>query len=69
MPQLEGPTTKIYSYVLRDLGRKSRKEKNDWQQLLAQLPILKRKENQSIEPDTEMTQMLERFNKDYNSYS
>ena len=43
MTQLEGPTTKIYNYVLVDLGRKSRKKKEDWQQLLPQVPILKKK--------------------------
>ena len=39
MPQLEGPTTKIYNYVLWVFGEKKAEKKEDWQQLLAQLPI------------------------------
>ena len=40
MPQLEGPTTKIYNYVLGEFWEKKQKEKKkDWQQLLAQVPI------------------------------
>ena len=45
MPQLEGPATKkIYNYVLRGFGEKKQKEKKkeDWQQLLAQVPIFKK---------------------------
>ena len=47
MPQLEGPTTKIYNYVLEGLGQKKaggkkREKKKDWQQLLAQVPIFKK---------------------------
>ena len=42
MPQLEGPTTKIYDYVVEGFGEKKQKEK-DWQQLLAQVPIFKKK--------------------------
>ena len=42
MSQLEGPTTKKYAAVYwGDLGRKIRNKKEDWQQLLAQLPIFK----------------------------
>ena len=43
MPQLEGPTTTIYNYVLESLGEKRReKEERDGQQLLAQVPIFKK---------------------------
>ena len=43
MPQIEGPTTKIYN-VLGGFGeKKQRKKKEDWQQLLAQVPIFKKK--------------------------
>ena len=43
VPQLEGPTTKIYNYVLGKFGGKKaeRNKKEDWQQLLAQVPIFK----------------------------
>ena len=39
------PTTKIYNYELRGFGEKKAeiKKKEDWQQLLAQVPILKKK--------------------------
>ena len=40
MPQIEGPTTKIYNYVLGEFWEKKQKKK-DWQQLLAQVPIFK----------------------------
>ena len=45
MPQLEGPTTKIYNCVQGGIwGEKAEKEKEeDWQQLLAQVPIFKKK--------------------------
>ena len=44
MPQLEGPTPKISNYVLRGLGEKKQKKiKKDWQQLLAQAPMFKKK--------------------------
>ena len=45
MSQPEGPTTKIYNYVLVGLGEKKAEErkKEDWQQLLAQVPIFKKK--------------------------
>ena len=43
MPQLEGPATKIYNCVLGGYGEvKQKKKKKDWQQLLAQVPILKK---------------------------
>ena len=43
-PQLEGPTTKIYNYVLGGiLGEKAEEIKEDWQRLLAQVPIFKKK--------------------------
>ena len=51
MPQLEGPTTEIYSYVLGGFGeeKKKKKKKEDWQQMLAQVPIFKkRKEKESL---------------------
>ena len=44
MPQLEGPTTKIYNYVHGGFGeKKAEKKRKDWQQLLAQVPIFKKK--------------------------
>ena len=43
MPQLEGPATGIYNYVLRGFEQKKEKEKKDWQQMLAQVPIFKKK--------------------------
>ena len=44
MPQLEGPTTKTYNYVLGGFGEKKKEKKiKDWQQLLVQVPILKKK--------------------------
>ena len=43
MPQLEGPTTRIYNYVLGAFGeKKKKKKKEDWQQMLAQMPIFKK---------------------------
>ena len=50
MPQLEGPTNKIYNtyvqiYVLGGFGeKKAGGKKEDWQQLLAQVPIFIKKE-------------------------
>ena len=43
--QPEGPTTRIYNYVLGGFGKKKKrkKKKEDWQQMLAQVPILKKK--------------------------
>ena len=42
MPQLEGPTTKIYNYILGVFGEKKQdKKEEDWLQLLAQVTILK----------------------------
>ena len=41
--QPEGPTTRIYNYVLGGFGEK--KEEKNWQQILAQVPILKKKKN------------------------
>ena len=34
MPHLEGPTTKIYNYVLGGFGEKKAGKEKDWQQLL-----------------------------------
>ena len=42
-PQPEGPTTKIYNYVLGGFGEKKEKKREEWQQLLAQVPIFKKK--------------------------
>ena len=39
----EGPMAKIYNYVLGSFGEKNKKKRNDWQQLLAQVPIFKKK--------------------------
>ena len=38
-----GPTTKIYNYVLGGFGEKKQEKKKDWQQLLARVPIFKKK--------------------------
>ena len=45
MPQPEALTTRIYNYVLGGFGerKKEKKKKKDWQQLLAQVPIFKKK--------------------------
>ena len=40
--QLEGPTTSIYNYVLGSFQEK-KKEKKDWQRMLAQVLIVKTK--------------------------
>ena len=46
MAQPEGRTTRIYNYLLRGFGEKKNKKKNeDWQQTLAQVPILEKKSN------------------------
>ena len=45
MPQLEGPTTKIYNYVLGELGEKKQTKKKIGK-LLAQVPILKTKKKE-----------------------
>ena len=45
MQQLEGPTTKIYNYVLGGFGEKKQEKKKDWQELLAKVPILQKKCN------------------------
>ena len=39
----EGPTTRIYNYVLGGFGEKRKIKEQDWQQMLAQVPILKKK--------------------------
>ena len=41
MSQLEGPTAKIYNCVLGGFGEKKvkKKKEEDWQQLLARVPI------------------------------
>ena len=42
--QAEGPTNRIYNYVLGDFEEeKKKKEKEKWQQMLANVPIFKRK--------------------------
>ena len=50
MPQLEEPTTKIYNYVRgpgglwgAEGGGGGGEEEKDWQQMLAQVPIFKKK--------------------------
>ena len=42
MSQLEGPTTRIYNYVLGGFGEKKGKKK-DWPQMLAPVSIFKKK--------------------------
>ena len=48
MPQLEG-NLKCTTMYWEDLRRKSRKKKEDWQQLLAQVPISKKKEKRIVQ--------------------
>ena len=49
MPQLEGPAAKIYNYVLGGIwGDKAEIKKKDWQQLLAQVPILGKKKKKNL---------------------
>ena len=44
LPQLEGPAAKIYNYVPGGTwGDKAEEKKEDWPQLLAQVPIFKKK--------------------------
>ena len=43
MPPLQGPTTKICSYVLGGFGGEKAEKEEDWQQFLAQAPIFKKK--------------------------
>ena len=41
--QPEALTTRIYNYVLGSFGeKKEKKKKEDWQQMLAQVPIFKK---------------------------
>ena len=46
MPQLEGPTSKIYNYVRGRFGEKKQEKNIYWQQLLAQVPIFKKRKMQ-----------------------
>ena len=47
MLQLEGRAAKIYNCVPGGFGEiKQEKKKKDWQQLLAQVPILKKKKKE-----------------------
>ena len=47
IPQLKGPATKIYNCVQGGFGEiKLGKKKKDWQQLLAQVSILKEKKEE-----------------------
>ena len=49
--QPEGPTTRINNCILRDLGEKNKKKKNeDWEQMLAQVPIFKKKKIHIVNP-------------------
>ena len=43
MAQPEGPTTRMYNYVLGLWGEEEEKKKEDWQQMLAQVPSFKKK--------------------------
>ena len=50
MPQPQGPTTRIYNYVLGGFGeKKKKKKKKGWQQMLAQVPIFKKKKSSLTE--------------------
>ena len=44
----EGPTTRIYNYVLGDFGEKKKKKKIDLQQMLAQVPKTTKKEQEKL---------------------
>ena len=51
MPQLEGPQLKYATMYWGNLGRKSREkeeEEEDWQQLLAQVPIFEKKRKKEM---------------------
>ena len=41
--QPEALTTKIYNYILGGFGERKKEKKEDWQQMLAQVPIFKKK--------------------------
>ena len=41
--ELEGPTTRIYNYVLGGFGEKKGEKEEDWQWILAQEPIFNNK--------------------------
>ena len=43
IPQLEGPATGMYNYVQGGGFGEIKQKKKDWQQLLAQVPIFKKK--------------------------
>ena len=43
--QPEALITQIYNYMLGGFGERKEKKKEDWQQILAQVPIFKKKEN------------------------
>ena len=45
--QLEGPTTTIHNDVVGGFGMKKKKNK-DWQQMLAQVPILKKRKEKNF---------------------
>ena len=49
----EGRTTRIYNYVLGGFGERKKEKIKDWQQMLAQVPIFKKKRVLS-----HLTQML-----------
>ena len=47
----EGPTTRIYNYVLGGFGeKKKKKEEEDWQERLAQVPIFKKRKKKERAP-------------------
>ena len=58
MPQLEGPATRIYNYVLGVLWEEEEEKKEDWLQKLAQVPILKKKKNAPKSPLHKYTSLL-----------
>ena len=47
MAQRRGPTSRIYSYALGQLWgeEEGKKIKKDWQQMLAQMPIFKKRKH------------------------
>ena len=52
----EGPATRIYNYSLGGFGEtKKKKKEEDWQQILAQVPILKAKKNEAMKEEEEET--------------
>ena len=50
MPQLEGPTTRIYNYVLEGFGEKKEKKEEDWQHVSSGANLKEKRRNEVILP-------------------